>query len=323
MIVASSVSSEDASEFEHRVIFGTAAGGSRSVRLALEHGFKRIDTAIEEDVWYDSKAVGVGIDEYCRSSSNYDNCCNSVMVTTKVPPWLFDGTTETVREAVRREREKLYPNADTKIHELLLHAPRCWQGWHKNCDSSEFTDFKTSWRGMEQAVLIDNTAESRLGVSNSDLRTLAELVDWIDERQRNGDEAAIRPTVLQNYYSPLLKGRGGLDIGAQLRDYCDKQGIQIEGYSLFGTQVKGGFEKLMNDERLIAIGREFSDSESEQECRGEIGVGSVLMSWALIKGIDVIPRSSSRSNIAEAARLIDHGPLLLSVEHVGVIDDLL
>ena len=147
---------------ESNVTFGTAGGSSaasksNSVFTALSHGFRRIDTAMESQFWYNSTAVGEGLRRFCTSRKDdatlLRDCMDDIHVTTKLPPWELTANVSRVMEVVLKEKEEIFGanNTSSKLGAVLIHAPECWKGWHPNCVGQE-VDLFGAWRGLELGV---------------------------------------------------------------------------------------------------------------------------------------------------------------------------
>ena len=295
------------SKSNNTISFGTAGGvTANSVYVALSAGFTRIDTAMEQTQWYNSEQVSTGLHRFCleqhsqKLNQSFASCLSSIKVTTKVPPWLFDGDPNTIRSSVDQELSILYPSSNpssspSKIDTILLHAPHCWRGWHQFCDSPLYSnvthDWRSAWRGLEKAVHVDGSVD-HIGVSNFDLPLLTELVDWVQTRQKNNDKFATFPSTLQNSFSPLDTSH----LPIPLREFCAHHDIRVEGYSMLSP-----LSNLISANILSPL---------------------EILSYALNQNISIIPRSNNTTNIIDLSIIIHNGPIHLSSEKISFIETL-
>ncbi|MCA0756842.1 aldo/keto reductase [Paenibacillus sp. N4] len=125
--------------------------------------------------------------------------------------------------------------------------------------------YKEAWRALEK--LYAEGKVKAIGVSNFQIHHLQDLME----------DARVKPAVNQVELHPRLSQQ-------ELRDYCKKQGIQIEAWS-----------PLMQGQLL--------DEPLLQEIAAKHGrtVAQVILRWDLQHGIVTIPKSTKEHRIRENA----------------------
>jgi diketogulonate reductase-like aldo/keto reductase len=300
--------------------FGTAALGGHSsqvVTMALEAGFRKFDTA-EADWWYDQPAVGRALKDFFSDSSSV---CDGLEVSTKIPPWSLTSNSDIRAHAAHSRTELLGFCEETMIYDpdkdfeksvpypldvYYIHAPRCWQGWHPRCDNPPPTlNLKDAWVAMESVVGVDHSAK-RIGLSNVHPPELLEIIRFAQERIDAGHTYPPPriPDVLQAYADPLHPAE-------ELRKICAEHGIEFVSYSTLGTQHRNvGENPVLTSPIVVQLAEKHSRSVAE-----------VVLSWALLTNMSVIPRSSKKHHIAELARLLDN-PTFLNENDLEAIDSM-
>ncbi|KAL3462129.1 putative aldo-keto reductase [Aspergillus heterothallicus] len=135
--------------------------------------------------------------------------------------------------------------------------------------------FVDTWKMMEKCV--GNRCRA-IGVSNFTQKTLDVLLA----------EATIVPVVNQvelHAFNPNLK----------LVPYCKEKGIQVMSWSTMG----GGAEYVARANEILSD-RLFKDIAAAHGC----STGNVSLSWAVQRGISIIPKSSSVKRIEENIALV-------------------
>jgi diketogulonate reductase-like aldo/keto reductase len=75
--------------------FGTAALGDScfsAVTWALEHGFRKFDTAEENEYWYDATCVGSALRSFFQQLQQTQDCANDAICVESWPPNIFIDT---------------------------------------------------------------------------------------------------------------------------------------------------------------------------------------------------------------------------------------
>jgi alcohol dehydrogenase (NADP+) len=211
---------------------------------------------------------------------------------------------------------------------VLLHYPRCFPGV---CTGAEIRQteaaggWRESWRALAQLAAA-GTIKAR-GVSNFDVAEV-ELMDP-------------PPLVVQNWFDPFRQDR---DMVA----WCAARGVAYTSYSTLGgqwehQQVEGGggaprsnpvFDspvlRRIADTHAAACASSSPSSSPGGNGGGGDGVAAadmvplVVLSWALQRGVLVLPRSSSPSHIHANARLLKPHvvPVFLSQAELEEVDAL-
>jgi diketogulonate reductase-like aldo/keto reductase len=333
--------------------FGTAALGPDGydvVTMALEEGFRRFDTA-EAKWWYDQKQVGRALSDFfaifpndadidnqeCIASADdgADGCddggsgggsrtCASqdLRISTKIPPWSLTDV-DAVRSNAAHSRQELLGfcedevllNEDGSVAGLrpfpldmyYIHAPTCWKGWHPRCDNHPpLMDLRSSWMAMEAVVGLDYSAR-RIGLSNVHPNDLLDIIDFVRARQEAGQEnpPPRLPDAVQAFADPI-------EPAEELRLLCHEHGIEFVSYSTLGTQHRNTPQNPVLTSPII----------ENLAIKHDRSIAEVVLSWALQKGMSVIPRSSKRHHIQELARLLQENPLFLDDQGIAQIDSM-
>lgn len=306
--------------------FGTAGLGSNCyyvVQMALEAGFRRFDTA-EADYWYDQQATGRALRDFFQNSLPNVTCRDQQLaVSTKIPPWRLTSVDDMRRHA-RNSRQELAGFCDNLQHievddqgyvamstvttaypldVYYIHAPTCWKGWHPRCDDPPPTmPLREAWNAMEYIAGVDQTAR-RIGLSNVRPDELRDIIRFVREREGQVDPPPRLPDVLQIYADPIQSAE-------ELRKICADHSIEFVSYSTLGTQHRGSSGNPVLDHPTV----------QHLAARYRRSTAEVVLSWAIQRGMSVIPRSSKRHHIEELARLLDPWPGFLSDEDLAQID---
>ena len=188
-----------------------------------------------------------------------------LFITSKV--WNEDQGYETTLAAFEKSLERLQLDY---LDLYLIH----WPGKDK---------YKDTWRALEK--LYKDGKIRAIGVSNFQVHHLEELLK----------DAEIKPMVNQVEFHPRLTQK-------ELRDYCKKQGIQLEAWS---PLMQG---QLLDNEVLTQIAEKYNKS-----------VAQVILRWDLQHEVVTIPKSIKEHRIIENADIFDFE---LSQEDMDKIDAL-
>ncbi|WP_243387541.1 aldo/keto reductase [Bacillus kexueae] len=143
--------------------------------------------------------------------------------------------------------------------------------------------YKETWKALEH--LYKEGKVRAIGVSNFHIHHLEDLMK----------DAEIKPMVNQVELHPRLAQK-------ELREYCEKHGIQMEAWS---PLMQG---KLLDNEVLVEIGEKYGKTPAQ-----------VILRWDLQSGIITIPKSIKRERIIQNASIFDFE---LSKEDMDRIDAL-
>ncbi|PRP51687.1 aldo/keto reductase [Bacillus halotolerans] len=188
-----------------------------------------------------------------------------LFITSKV--WNEDQGYDTTLAAFEKSLERLQLDY---LDLYLIH----WPGKDK---------YKDTWRALEK--LYKDGKIRAIGVSNFQVHHLEELLK----------DAEIKPMVNQVEFHPRLTQK-------ELRDYCKKQGIQLEAWS---PLMQG---QLLDNEVLTQIAEKYNKS-----------VAQVILRWDLQHEVVTIPKSIKKHRIIENADIFDFE---LSQEDMDKIDAL-
>ncbi|MEG7335387.1 glyoxal/methylglyoxal reductase [Bacillus sp. 0102A] len=188
-----------------------------------------------------------------------------LFITSKV--WNEDQGYETTLAAFEKSLERLQLDY---LDLYLIH----WPGKDK---------YKDTWRALEK--LYKDGKIRAIGVSNFQVHHLEELLK----------DAEIKPMINQVEFHPRLTQK-------ELRDYCKKQGIQLEAWS---PLMQG---QLLDNEVLAQIAERHNKS-----------VAQVILRWDLQNEVVTIPKSIKEHRIIENADIFDFE---LSQEDMDKIDAL-
>jgi len=225
--------------------FGTAGLSNTlaAVDVAIDAGFRLIDTAAEEAVWYRNEAQ---IGHYLSTSPIRRE---QIFLTTKLHPNQL-GFSST-QQAILKSLENL---KTSYIDLYLIHYPFCWGDI---CNQQPQGTWEESWRAMEEGVHLGRIRA--IGVSNFHLSDLERLMEV----------AQIKPDVLQNWFDPMKQHRA-------LRRFCEHHGIVFQAYSLLGTQhlAQGhAINPVLEDETVKAIAEKYQKSPANVIIRWALQLG--------------------------------------------------
>ncbi|MEH7112352.1 aldo/keto reductase [Neobacillus niacini] len=188
-----------------------------------------------------------------------------LFITSKV--WNTDQGYETTLKAFETSLNKL---GLQYLDLYLIH----WPGVDK---------YNETWKAIEK--LYKDGRVRAIGVSNFHVHHLEDLIR----------DAEIKPMVNQVEFHPHLTQN-------ELRDYCKKEGIQLEAWS----PLKKG--ELLNDPVLEDIAAKHNKT-----------VAQVILRWDLQHGVVTIPKSIKETRIIENSNVFDFE---LTAEEMAKIDGL-
>lgn len=140
-----------------------------------------------------------------------------------------------------------------------------------------------SWRALEK--ILDSGRARAIGVSNYTERHLLGLLS----------KSSVVPSVNQVEFSPFLYQR-------DLLEFCRKHRIQLEAYA----PLTAG--RRLDDPRITAIAKKHGRTNAQ-----------ILLRWAILHEVVVIPKSRHAGRIAENAQVFDFE---LTSEETSMLDGL-
>ena len=178
---------------------------------------------------------------------------------------------------------------------FLLHYPSCWEGLCGRGWRTEGT-WRDSWRSLERAY--EKGTVRAIGVSNFQASDFKELLAF----------ASIKPQVIENYLDPFHQDRS-------LKTLAEANDVVYVSYSTLGTQwqMQGKANPVFSNAILENMARE-----------KHTDIATVVLTWALAKGLVVIPRSTKADHLKTNANLLQGEKLRLCLtqQDLKTIDDL-
>lgn len=118
-------------------------------------------------------------------------------------------------------------------------------------------------------ALVEELPECDLGVSNYDYHSLVNLLNYCDQL------GISKPTIHQMEVHPFVDCTG-------LIEYCQSQNIKVQGHTILAQG------KFLNFPPLVELSQKYS-----------VASATILVAWALSKGIDVCVSTSKEEHLVE------------------------
>ena len=134
--------------------------------------------------------------------------------------------------------------------------------------------FTETWKDLEKEV--ESGRAKSIGVSNFSIENLSTLLKT----------AKIKPVVNQVESHPYLAQK-------PLKEFCEKNGILLQAYSPLGSTNS----PILKDPEIVKIAE-----------RLNTGVGNVLISFQVARGVIVLPKSVTPSRISSNLQLVNLTP---------------
>lgn len=248
-----------------------------AVLHALKTGYRHLDCA-----WFydNEKEIGEAIKE-----SGIPR--NELFITSKL--W----TTFQHPDLVAKGLQETLDNLQLDYLDLfLMHWPVC----HVNAGDGSYVigedklpvidnsvSLKDTWTALE--ALVDQGKTKSIGVSNFNVPRLAELLAF----------SRIKPAVNQVELHPYLPQH-------ELVDFCKQEKVLLTGYGPLGGYP--GPESVLHDSVVAQVAQ-----------KNGISPAQVLLSWAVQRGTQPIPKSTNLKRIEENLKHVD-----LSDDDMKLID---
>lgn len=246
-----------------------------AVRSAVNIGYRHIDCAF---VYGNEGEIGSALKDILEGNDDDDDAVvvvdrKDLFITGKL--WNSEHAPEDVEPALRQSLSDLQLDY---LDLYLIHWPVCISKEDgTTMVSLEEMPILDTWRALEDCV--DKGLVKDIGVSNFSKKKLQELVA----------QCRIKPAVNQVELHPYLQQT------TELLEYCQQEGIHLEGYSPLGTsdvppEIRSvtAPAPILQDATVATIAAKHDASPAQ-----------VLLAWALERGTSVVPKSVSPSRQKE------------------------
>ena len=252
-----------------RLLYGTAWKEDRTealVRLALDAGFRGIDTANQRRHYFEA-AVGTAVATWCEEGRG---AREDLFLQTKFTSQggqdhrlPYDAGADPATQVQQSFASSLEHLRTAYVDSYVLHGPSMRRGLTDE-------DWQV-WRAME-AVQAGGRAR-RLGVSNVSLEQLATLHDG----------GTVKPAFVQNRCFALTAW------DAQVRAFCARNGIAYQGFSLLTANTH-----VLASSAVVSAARRTGRTPAQ-----------VVFRFALQAGMQPLTGTSSRTHMQEDLACLD------------------
>lgn len=206
---------------------------------------------------------------------------DGVFVTSKIWPRKFDRVAQEVEDHLKRIQRPcvdLYIMHWPGVHESFgegetgkAEARACMLDGAKNAETR-----LAVWHDLER---LQKSGKCRaIGVSNFMVKHLRPLLEDVRARQAKGDANACVPAVNQIEFSPYL------DVDPELRELCEKNGIQLVSYSTLASRK--ACKELLAEPAVLEAAK-----------RHSVDATAVVLRYALQSNFLILPKSGSPDHI--------------------------
>ncbi|KAH0944586.1 hypothetical protein HN011_000139 [Eciton burchellii] len=260
---------------------------TQAVKDAIDIGYRHLDCAY---IYGNEKEVGIAIEEKIADGTVKRD---DLFVTSKL--WNTYHKPDLVEPILKQTLANLGLDY---VDLYLIHWPVGYkEGENLFPTTSEGTialsdvDYVDTWKAMED-VLSKGLAKN-IGISNFNSEQITRLLE----------NAKIKPVTNQIECHPYLTQK-------KLSDFCKEKNILITAYSPLGSPdrpwAKPDDPKLLEDNKLIQLGQKYNKTPAQ-----------ILIRYQLDRGHVVIPKSVTKSRIAQNSEVFD---FKLSAEDIAYID---
>lgn len=262
---------------------------TRAVSEAIDIGYRHIDCA---HLYFNEKEVGEAIKEKIKQGIVKRE---DLFITSKI--WNTYHRPDLVEKAVKISLSDLGLDY---LDLYLIHWPMAYKEGSDPFPSDangkviySDVDYVDTWKAMEK--LVEKGLVKSIGVSNFNSVQLTRILN----------AATIKPVTNQVECHPYLNQ-------TKLFDFCKARGVTLTAYSPLGSPqrpwAKPDEPSLLEDPKVLSIAKRLNKTSAQ-----------ILIRYQVERGIIVIPKSTSKSRIAENFNIWDFS---LSEEDIKAINSL-